>query len=531
MTKMKLFMPLLVILIMGMTTSAFAQLTCGVASTPVSRATITGHTERAGDLTLTCSAAVGATPTLAATVTIDYGVPITDNTVYPVAPNNVSIASPTGSFAAAGQTPTISSVANSTGQVILNVPAQAAPADGTFTITNVLVSLNGSGKTSLSANVSVSPGSNLLITAGQNVATVITTILPGLGAPSLTGAAALFQGTGAQVTPSTNTFTVNVPENYIDSIRTLVQAQANINGGATNSTQVRWTFSNVPTGWGLQNCSAALSGVGGLATVPAASAVATSSGIVTLDVTFTGTDLAAVQTASLTCGTGLLAGPALFVPTGATAIATTSITATVTLAPTGAALSGTGTVLTTGATGQIPRFQDSQSAPLTVMTFTPATTTFLIPFATASGAAVQTSATFNTGIAIANSTADPASFGVIPNGPARDQSGTITFTMFPSDGSASFSVTSANVPLGGSLVTNLSQLLQSASPPITGTFTGYIIGVANFTNAHGAAFVYGGGAADRLVSATEVLVIPPPAVVPRTSLGSIAITGLEITTK
>src|SRR5262249_15021975 len=154
--------------------TAFAQLSCSVASTPVSRATDTGHTEVVGDLIFNCAPQGGATPTTTATVTVDFGVTITSSTAYPnFAPGPIRITNQSGSFAPVGAVAIApNGVVNGTGQVVLTLAAQTPPTAGSFTLSGVLASFAGSGKTNLSANVSVSPGSNVLITAGQNVATV-----------------------------------------------------------------------------------------------------------------------------------------------------------------------------------------------------------------------------------------------------------------------------------------------------------------------------------------------------------------------
>ena len=80
MMKMKLFVPLLVILILGMGTSAFAQLNCAIATGTISRATITGHAEPVGDISFTCTPPPGATATGTATATVQYPVIITNTT-------------------------------------------------------------------------------------------------------------------------------------------------------------------------------------------------------------------------------------------------------------------------------------------------------------------------------------------------------------------------------------------------------------------------------------------------------------------
>jgi hypothetical protein len=151
---------------------------------------------------------------------------------------------------------------------------------------------------------------------------------------------------------------------------------------------------------------------------------------------------------------------------------------------------------------------------LTVVNIIPATTTFLIPF-------VVTTSTFDTGLAISNTTADP--FGTAGGG-ARAQSGTITFSFFPVTGSSFSYTTSATSPAGnGGLSSGVlasgktwtvlaSELLTAAGYATPKAFSGYVIAVANFTNGHGNAFV---SDFKGFTSMTDVLVMSPPALVNR----------------
>ena len=94
--KTKMLMPVLaILLVFGVANTAFAQLSCSVASTPVSRDTDTGHTEVVGDLIFNCAG--GPTATTEATMTIDYGVVVTNSTAYPVG-KPIAIISNTGGF-------------------------------------------------------------------------------------------------------------------------------------------------------------------------------------------------------------------------------------------------------------------------------------------------------------------------------------------------------------------------------------------------------------------------------------------------
>jgi len=535
MTKTKFLMPLLVLLVLGMATSAFAQTSCNVASTPVSRATSTGHTEQAGDLIFNCSA-VGATPTTAATITVSYGgVIITNDATYP-AGRPIAITSVTpGSFTGGSPTVTNATISNATGQIVINVPAQPAgsPA-GSFSLTGVLVSLNGTGLTSLNANVSVSPGNGVLITAGQNVATVITSIQPGIN--TTTAPPGLLAGTTAALYPSTSAvtpvvavpgrgaFTIVITENYIDMFRE--QAQF---AGALNDTQLAITFSGLATGTSITGC------------VPTLNNAAT--GVVTAGVSLSSpTVTVAAPTLILTINAGALAdqsqieqvrinctGFAITLATTPQPL-TTPITATVTLAPTGSALSATGTVLTAATTGQIPRYQSTPISIGTVLAFTPNTTTFIIPFALGDPSTTAAAGTFDTGVAIANTTGETiGGTGIFATGGAQPQAGTITFNFFPGSGVAAdrFSVTTASIASGQSYVANVSEILRAGGR--TAAFSGYIIAVANFTNGHGMAFLYGGLAAARITSATDVLTISSPINSARSAFG--VPVGLEISSK
>jgi len=537
--KTKLFLPVLtVIVLLGLSSTAFAQQSCGVASTPVSRDTSTGLTEVVGDLILNC--VFGGTPSTTATMTVSYPVTITDSTTYPaglVAPatlaaKTISITNLSGDFGAAapgapGCAPTISSVNNSSGQIVINIPAfggatgcAAPPATttGSFTLTGVLAALNGSGLTTMNANLSVSPGNNVLITAGQNVATVITTILPGIKDPTLTPftAAATVLSSGSSPAAA-GAFSVDISENYIDAYRS---ASLFNSGAATQATQLTLTFNNIATGVtlggaGAAACTIAASATGGTTLVPAISATSITAAANTITVDFpngTPPDLTKMEKVTFACPSLSIGGTATLPLTPA------QITMTATLSPTGTALSGAGAVLVAATTGQIPRYAATQqpATPLVVINIVGAQTNILIPFAT-------TSLSYDTGISIANTTADP--FGGTAAGGARAQAGTVTFTFYPQTGtSCSFTTSTATpgvglsssgtVVSGGTYSVLLSQLLGAASgcSSLTTSFTGYIFAVANFTNGHGAAFVTN---FKGFTSGENVLVLPPPIVTSR----------------
>ncbi len=101
-------------------------------------------------------------------------------------------------------------------------------------------------------------------------------------------------------------------------------------------------------------------------------------------------------------------------------------------------------------------------------------TTLLIPFASRIAATG-----YDTGIVIANTTSDPGTAVMGVTG-AKKQSGTATFYFYPNG--APFSFATPIIESGKTYTALLSQLLAAAGAPPD--FSGYIIIVTQFTNAH-----------------------------------------------
>jgi hypothetical protein len=170
-------------------------------------------------------------------------------------------------------------------------------------------------------------------------------------------------------------------------------------------------------------------------------------------------------------------------------------------------------------TGGYPQFNEADVGPVTIVNIVPANTTLLIPFAFVGGA-------FDTGIAIANTTADPFTSG---GGGATPKGGTLTFSFFPNNATgngagAPFTLTTSSTATftglssdgtlapGATMSTLLSQILAAAGHP--GGYLGYIFVQCNFVDAHGAVTI----SDFKTYSLTSnVLVVPPPATVPRPS--------------
>jgi len=167
-------------------------------------------------------------------------------------------------------------------------------------------------------------------------------------------------------------------------------------------------------------------------------------------------------------------------------------------------------------TGGFPRFADLEVGPITAVSIVPANTVLLVPYALVSGA-------IDTGIEIANTTADP--FGVAGGG-ATPTNGTIRFDFYPSTSTGAgttFGFTTSatnrlntldangNLVAGSILAVNTSQLLPFAGVT-TGGFQGYIFIQANFLNAHGMAFM---SDYKTFFLSEPVLVMSPPSIASR----------------
>jgi len=539
--KTRLLAPLFAVLMLGTATSAFADLNCNITTVPAARDIINGHWENTGDLTFTCApsaGAAGATATTEASITVYYaGLTITNSPTLP-ADHAISIA-PGASYGARLDTTRVDTtgtgVNNAGSLVAITLDPQAAPAAGSFTLRNVLLSMAGGVQAggAVFANVNViSQAGNVTLTG--NPVLIVSNVLPMLNSttnppalqpfPGQTASApAKFTAAGqpqpADISCSTaacmnarSAFSLTVSEDHNDSWRTPAQYYSNGLGATINSTNVLYTFSGMLPGSIISNC--VLVPPAGTTWTLTGSGIANSAGQTTLIAellpTSGPTNMTAIETLTLNCGTSTT-NPA-YLPGASGGSATTNITVTMAPWPQGTALPGIGSTPSTA--GGTPRYASTGGTvgPVTVITFgatSTGQTTMLIPYALANVG------TYDTGIAIANTTKD-AVFGTDAQGAAPDTGGALTFNFYPADGSPSFAVTPSTgfnlvggvVPSGNSFIGNLSSILRTANN--TAAFQGYVIIIANFTHAHGTAYVYGGGATDRLTSATEVLTITNP---------------------
>jgi hypothetical protein len=165
-------------------------------------------------------------------------------------------------------------------------------------------------------------------------------------------------------------------------------------------------------------------------------------------------------------------------------------TPTTTPTTVGVEFSPQSTVTTASSSAPIPRFGPSGS-PQSLFSISPCSCNLLFPF-------VANAAGFDTGIAIANTSAAPSTYTSSP------QTGTVTLNYYgtTSGGGAappSFTTTSA-VPAGEELIFDVSSGGNFGVPATPG-FEGYIIAQANFQYCHGFAFLSPPGAQGQGASA------------------------------
>jgi hypothetical protein len=288
-------------------------------------------------------------------------------------------------------------------------------------------------------------------------------------------------------------------------------------GGSTRSTDVLLTFAGIPTGASLNACSVANTGVASaIFTYSSGTTITTTNNTATVSLG-TSLDLTNVDSFTVTCGTGNTNTTAGFrTGTATIPLAGGTITVDATLVTGNALGTNNAPLVSTATGGHIPRYAEALLGAITVVNIVPATTNLLVPFA-------MVNSGIDTGLSIANTSLDP--YGT-SNGGASAVSGPLTFHFYQDDGTTATYTTVAGSPgIGlnnGSLdggtnyTVNVSELLAVATPAVTGSFTGYVFVIAEFTHGHGGAFVVDWSGATNFTSATNVLTVPPPSLSQRT---------------
>lgn len=529
---------LTVVVVLAMATSSFAQVQLSVFNPPSAQEVQTSHNAQTADPTspgsgILISGSLVASSTLTTTqLLLTFPAPITSSAAAldgTMGANNPATAVPVndpitiqGASGLFASVTAIATVNYSAGTIVINLPGcgngqtvdgcnGGTPAttstSGSFRLTGVRIDANG--KTGpLTLTTSLLSSANNYIGATQTP-TLITSFGPGL---------TLTAGAAAGATPSTillftnnttpiqNVATVVLTEGFASAWRT--PAQTSVNGGVNppSGNNIAVTLTGVPAGLtpslslGTGSSSSLTATLGGL------TQSTTTAGTWTGVIQFTATSLTSVETLPLNV---TLAGTA----TG------TLATGNITLAATMAAPSGK--TSSSGLTsGNVPSISGSDYPTFTAATTTitigsiaSATTVMLIPYVVNVGS-------YDTGIAIANTTADP--FGAAAGG-ATPAAGTVTFQVYSkqlSGGTVAVTSSATNIfgsgfdtngnVAAGTVWTGLfgGDILTAGkvTVPTTGIF-GYVFITTNFVDAHGAAYVFNGTG---FTSSTPVLILPTP---------------------
>lgn len=462
------------VMMMALSAAAFAQATFQVGSSPVTAVIKTGYAELTGAVTFTGLS--GTTINPAGTITISYGAAIV---------NTLTNANITGTLGATYNSQTSNSV-------IINVPANVAATGLTVTVSGVRVTVYGTGITSLNASITATGNA---IVAGQTNVLVINSVADGIASVAVSTAVTLNGVTGAltPVGPPAGQGNIRIKEGFQNAFVTGLGVRLTVDKPAAN---VKITFP--ATAGTTDNSNAPVGAANWTRGDKAGVASAT-----TLDVTSSSTAPIYVyyylQTAAGAAADTTIENLNITatVTTTALPVVPSTVTVTAILAPQASDLAAN--------TTYVPRFgpPDVTPANVTVLTVFQATTALLIPYVT-----VQPG--YDTGIAIANTTEDPGATALGITTAASAQSGTIIFYFFPAgspstsgpwkyttDGTVGAGMDTTGVVSSGSTYnTAVSQMLpklvkvSDGSAAAQTTFTGYIIAVTNFTNAHGLFTLY-----------------------------------------
>jgi hypothetical protein len=513
--KSKLIFGLLAMtLILAFASASFAQITLSINNAPSVAESVNKRTAQTADPTsngagLTVSGAVLANAQLTTThLLLQFPGPITSSATVPGG-DPLRIVGATGLFSAVS----ISTILYSSGVISLTLP-ECNPGDttqcpayptlqsGSFRIVGARIDVNNLSAP-LTVSATVDNGGNNYF-APTSPATLISALSVPIATPAAPSPVATVYTNGSI---QTATSTLKLTEGYASAWRpTGNPGNASAAGFAGGSDQITLFVSGLVTGQTItvtstNSATLSLTPPGGLSFTAANAATG-------LTWTIAGSSLSTVESITFTF-TITAAGTAPVAP------ATISVTAQ--MSPIGGSvLSNSVPVATLG----YPVYANTNAVgPITIASILPAQTTMLIPFATYGGG-------YDTGIAIANTTADP--FGSTTGG-ATAQSGTITLDFYPQlstggAGTPSELTTSATIApvtglsadgtlaAGGSWTVLLSNLLKLATPPITGSFTGYVFIRANFLDGHG---VFYPTNFSGFTAGSEILVLSPPISTPR----------------
>jgi len=508
---MKRYLVLLGFLLASCVTSAFAQTTYTLTTTPTFVIN-DGRAEALGNVRLT---ATNAGPTVASTINILF----TTATGAGVGCDNDQTTGVSLNFAAPY------TAVNVTGLAVVNTGAGCT---ASFTIAGAIAATTGGfvevrgirGRIDMSP-VAGTSGQNILgaVNATPSNSSVFT--IPNIGVVGTTAPGLTVILTAGNVLQCLLTGTNPIAEVKEGFNGAFVQNVASLAGsvvpanprplfGATNNTQIQIIITGLPTGVTL-TWPATVADAAGPAFVAPGGVVGGGSQLERRTVATATTQIYEFVTDDQGVGDitldDFLITPAL---TSTATAAFGTATAQAQLFPGLQTPDATTLTSAVNITAVRPRYNDPlQPSPAGAFaTNAPCRTNLLFPWVV-----FLPSAGFDTGMAIANTSTDP--FGLVG---AVAQSGTCTLNGFPTDSSnlavpvamPAITSTTANIPTGASWASAVSQI----SPFNATTFTGYVIAVCNFQYGHGFAFISDNlGASNGVVEGYLALLIPDPNVI------------------
>lgn len=503
------------VMLVTLSAAAFGQSVFTTSSSALSTGIATGNAELVGTVVLTATSLP-----VTGDVYITYGgLPITNTygvgTVITITCPNLSLL------------PTIDTTNSSyaSGILAINIPALEAFVGGatsySISVSGVRVAINGSGLTgALSATVTTQGGAspNTIAVGNGTVPVINSTTGAGIAASGVYNVPSTAATTGLASTVATGNPVMNAVTGQMSvttsggttSGLTTAYSTITVKEGwndaftwfdNTHSTAVRITLAAVPpTGvnyvfpvsvTSYDNTGAVLNANWKISSSCTAPAVGPA---ITITHSTTAANLAVcyfLQTAdSAPSAIDYLQIPVAINTTPSSMtfpVAAATYTYTATMGPVlGALTSGS------PSSAWFPRFAALEVGPANILSVTPGQTNLLMPY-------VSTQAGYNTGIAIANTTADPGSAALGITG-ATAQTGPITFYFYPVGGSVISLATSAltspttwglnsagSLAPGQTFVGMLNSLLQAAGQTVAASnaFSGYAIVVTSFTDATG----------------------------------------------
>lgn len=455
------------VMFLSISVAAFAQAQYSVSASPVTTGVNTGVTEKVGDIGFNTIAASAYTVT--GTITIDYGRTITAD------PDSIQIVAFADPDDPGSGLPTLTpTIEDGTKVVITVVPSFSSPVRMySFRLTGVRVDVSGNTDVSVAVNTVVTATSNMIVN-GQATATVLVgTAKPFYGLDNNT---VVFNALG-ELQSSSNVATLDLIENF----RYALHVRQVSDTTQTTSQVIRFVLDGtIPAGFTLQFAGSDDDGIWtrvGTGTITSATtnkevyySMSADTDITQIEHIYV--DVTVTATPALTLGH----------------VYSTEVDQVFALAALGPLASVSATA--------IPRYapaypKDYVKSPHRIFDIEEGfnTTILMIPYAT-------NELGFNTGITIANTTADPGTVAGLTT--PLPQTGDITFYFYPNQGDM-FSVNSTEVgkelpwgddglvPPGKSYILLLTELLEAAD--YEGDFSGYIIAYCNFSHAHGQYFI------------------------------------------